>query len=405
MMAQSMLLTAGHTYYTLYLAAYDFSKDQIGIVASLKNLCMLIGSFFAGGIVDRIGRRWGLQIGNWFNMALFFIVSALFPFFPVVCILAVFFGLGTSLSNVAYECIIIENAENHSEIPRTRMTIRLIFLVFSPLLLPLCSYYIARFPLKEAGPVILFTAGGLMAVIFIIRHLLLEETGVGRKKMSERNPIHPVFLLSETLTHLKEILAHPPYAISLGLMISNGFLHGIYSSFIFLYFVESLSLNQAYIGLIHTVSIYGTAGLLLLGIPFFSRLKWRNEGVILGFLILTLIGCLILTGLEAEKTFLIALSAIMIYIGLGLTEIYILSDWLTIAPPEKRSGFISVAGAASSFLNAGVLYLSGLCYQRFPMSIPTILLVILAGTVILAIQNWRYRKNRFKDFADNLANI
>lgn len=191
-------------YMSVYMLGFGLNDVQVGVVSSVYMFSQMIFSFFAGAIVDKMGRRKSTFIFDflaWSVPCLIWAGSQGFWFFVVA---ALFNGM-MKITTISWDCLLVEDA------PKDKITQIYSWVLIagnmSALFAPISSVLVAKLTLIPAIRILFVNAFVIMTAKLLILYKFSTETEVGKMKMEASHNRSWVELLQGYKTAIKKIAA------------------------------------------------------------------------------------------------------------------------------------------------------------------------------------------------------
>jgi MFS transporter, DHA1 family, tetracycline resistance protein len=369
------------TYLPLYFLALGLDEVTIGWLASAMILTQIVSTLMGGAAADRYGRKRVLVIGDilcWgIPLALYGIAQN--PWYLVIG------RLLNGFINVvfpSFECMFVEDvAEEHR--PAVFGTLQFL-LAGGSLLAPLAGLLVARLGMVSAGRVIMLSTAGMAVAIAILRQFTLNETSMGRERMSSTAGAGAGKLLSDFSRAMKSIAEDRRVWTFLLLRVIgavSGVVWGTYAM-IYLTAQNGARLPEALIALVPTLSAVVTlVGLFLSAERLASRHLYAN--LVIGQ-VLWIGGSLVFLISPLQPVLMAGLWTLLSAASLVLFQPASLSYWANIVDERQRAMVSSTATALIMLSTLPVGPLAGYLYQVSPR-IPFIITIVLQALQLLII--------------------
>jgi MFS transporter, DHA1 family, tetracycline resistance protein len=266
-------------YASVYMFELGVNEKQIGLITSLGLLLQILTSFISGYLTDRMGRRRTLlyfDLIGWSLAALIWAVSQNFWYF----LIAVVFNSFLRVPNTAWYCLLVEDTD-----PKDRSIVfRVLQLigVIGGLFAPLGGFLVNHFTLIPAMRIMYVIFGISVTIMFFARNYSTHETEIGIRKRKESKNIKLKDNLKEYIDAVKSIFTNRLLLIVFGVYIFFNFQMTLQNTFLSIYLVKALNINDALIAIFPAVSSVAMLGLMFLVIPRFKENK-ANQYIVWGF--------------------------------------------------------------------------------------------------------------------------
>ncbi len=377
-----LIMAMGNTYHTLYLDAIGLSKQQIGGVLFLRFLFLIVSTLFSVGVVERIGRRNSLLIGDLLSWATYFFLIGLIPHIYAVIIGSICWGIGQGLALIAWYCLLIEDAQDQEEISRI-YTVNSFIFINSSILVPLAGVVIAYLGMEKGGRIIMIATGLMNYLMYGIRHKFLLESKIGHSIKVKRPSIKPNVILKKTVQDLFQIRENKLILIALLLAGSSSLSKIVVDNFYYLYCVEKMAVHRAIISIFQFTSSMVYSLLTLFFIPSFVKMIKSNEVRILFFAGVSLIGIGGLFFVKPGEWKIMILFTVLIVVGESLIDVYCHSIWNGIIPVGKTASHFAAFSLLTATFNAVFSLNTGILFEKFSFIIPLLMAGIISVIIFL----------------------
>ncbi|TVX97900.1 MFS transporter [Paenibacillus cremeus] len=269
------------TYATVYMFQLGLSERQIGLITSVGLVLQIFTSFISGYLTDRMGRRRALlyyDLLSWSVPALIWALSQNFWYFLIAALCNSFLRVPTT----AWYCLLVEDTDpnNRSIVFRILQFIGVIGGLFAPLGGLLVSHY-TLVPAMRIMYAVFFVS---LTVMFFARNFATHETEIGMRKRRESTAVNLKDTFQEYIDAIKTILTNRALLMVFGVYICFNFQITMQNTYLSLYLVEALRLNDALIAIFPALSSVAMLALMFFVIPRFQESK-AYRYMIWGFLL------------------------------------------------------------------------------------------------------------------------
>lgn len=266
-------------YASVYMYQLGVNERQIGLIASVGLVLQIFTSFISGYLTDRMGRKRALlyyDLLGWSLAALIWAASQNFWYFLIAAV----FNSFLRVPNTAWYCLLVEDTkpEDRSIVFRVLQLIGIIGGLFAPL----GGLLVRHFTLVPAMRIMYVIFGISVTIMFIARNFSTHETEIGIRKRKESKNIKLRDNLQEYILAIKAILTNRLLLIVFGIYIFFNFQMTLQNTYLSIYLVEALKIDDALIGIFPAVSSIAMLGLMFLVIPRFKESK-ASRYIIWGF--------------------------------------------------------------------------------------------------------------------------
>ena len=361
-------------YMTLYMLELGMTKAQVGMVTSLGLGVAIFFALISAYITDKLGRRyaslifdaigWGVASLIWaFAMNIYFFIAA-----------AIINSFGRVVMN-SWHCLMLEDSP-----PETRVHI-FNFLQIAGILggffTPVGALLINRLTLVPAMRVMLLFGLLSMSTLFIVRHINVTETAVGRQKMQEMHGVSLWAVFKTYVPALKRIVGDRLLIITLLIRSLNFIQLTIRSTFLAVLITERLGFPAEVIALFHTVIAITMLAVLLLVTPMLSRIT-RRWPISMGLWLHIGATAVLLLSPTGQNYPLLILCAILIALGTSVATPRIDSLVANTIRNEDRSVVNALTSVILLLLSTPFGYIGGVLSGIDPR-----LPFLLTGTIFL----------------------
>lgn len=172
-----------NSYASLYMINQGISSEQVGMINSTSLIVNTIIAFFAGYVVNRLGRKYSVGILDMVGWALpMFIYS--FATSYIHFFIAALINCITVINGIANQCYFIEDVELKDRI--TVFNSCSLFINLCGFVVPISGYIISQLGLITAMRRLYFFAGVIMIIAAIFKLIFLKETTVGKMMKNQK---------------------------------------------------------------------------------------------------------------------------------------------------------------------------------------------------------------------------
>jgi MFS family permease len=270
-------------YQPLYMKALGVSEVNMGLLNSLLAILMVITSFIAGPITDRMGRKRTslvFDIITWTAAMLIWAVSQNFWFFFA----AVVFNSFGKITYTSWTCLAIEDTPEDKRVQFFGLL--MIINLGSGIFTPITGFFINKFGVVPAMRGIYIFGCISMTTMFFIRNYMVEETRVGKELMKLHSSISLKEKYRDYVNAIKYMFTNSLTLIVLLIMILTNFQLS-FQFFNAVYLKDTLKLSAAMTSLYPGISAIVNLIVYFVFIPKLMK-KASSNGLILGLALLTL---------------------------------------------------------------------------------------------------------------------
>jgi len=367
-------------YVSVYMFQLGVSEKQIGLITSIGLVLQIFTSFISGYLTDRMGRRRALlyyDLVGWSIAAIIWAVSQNFWYFLIAAI----FNSLLRVPNTAWYCLLVEDTD-----PKDRSIVfRVLQLigVVGGLFAPLGGLLVNHFTLIPAMRIMYIIFGISVTVMFFARHFSTHETEVGIRKRKESSEIKFKDNFNEYIIAIKAILSNRLLMMVFGVYILFNFQVQIQNTYLSIYLVEALKINDALIAIFPAVSSIAMLGLMFFVIPKFNENK-ANQYIIWGFF-LAILSKVILITVAPGKITPIILSTMLAAAGTIIASPYLEAVVANSIDDEQRAKIFSLLQVLVLVVISPSGFIGGWSYTIDPR-LPFILMILaFAVSIILML--------------------
>lgn len=371
-------------YQPLYMKALGVSEVNMGLLNSLLAIFMVITSFMAGPITDRIGRKKTslvFDIITWTVAMLIWAFSQNFWFF----LAAIVFNSFGKITYTSWTCLAVEDTPEDKRVQF--FGILMIINLGSGIFTPISGFFINRFGVVPAMRGIYLFGCISMTTMFLLRNYMVEETHIGKELMKLHSTISLKEKLQDYVNAMKYMFTNPLTFIVLLIMILTNFQLS-FQFFNAVYLKDTLKLSAAMTSLYPSLSAIVNLIVYFIFIPKLMK-RPSSKGLILGLALLTL-GSILFLMVKPGGYMLFVFSIILTASGNILMNIFRDTLWNNVIGESERAkifsacqGIISIIAIPSGII-AGTLYKSKSIYPFIGSAIiffTTLIFAIVASRV------------------------
>ncbi|WP_438431652.1 MFS transporter [Gorillibacterium sp. sgz500922] len=240
------------TYATLYMHQLGLKETGIGLIASLGLFVSLFASLFSGYLTDRMGRKRALlvfDLVSWTAATLIWAVAQNVWFFVAAALVNGF----AKIPNTAFYCLLVEDTPPEE---RSRVfTLLQLISVVGGLFAPLGGLIVSQFTLIPGVRAMYVLACLMMTYQFLGRNRETHETEIGYRKMAEIKERRAAKSgISGYLSDIRPLFRNRPLLLLFGVYILFHFQSTLNSTFLSLYLVDQLKINEGVLSLFPAMS-------------------------------------------------------------------------------------------------------------------------------------------------------
>lgn len=325
------------TYASVYMLELGLSETQIGLVTSICLVVQIFSSFISGYLTDRMGRRsallvfdlisWGIPVFIW-------AVAQNFWYFLVAAIINGF----QKVPNTAWYCLLVEDTD-----PKDRsfvFTVLQLIGVLAGFFAPLGGLLVRHYTLIPAMRIMYVITGISMITMFLGRNKATHETGIGIRKRQESKQAGLKKGLAEYSYAIKLMLSNKPLMLIFGVYILNNFQMTMRGTYLSIYLVDALKLNDALISVFPAVSSVAMLVLMFLAVPRFNADRYERY-MMLGFSI-SIAANIVLILAPVGNVLLVIISTILAAAGAIIANPYLEAAVANAIDDENRAKIFSI---------------------------------------------------------------
>jgi len=325
------------TYATVYMFQLGLNEWQIGFITSLGLVLQIFTSFISGHLTDKMGRRRALlyyDLLGWSLAALIWAISLNFWYFLIAAVLNSFLRVPTT----AWYCLLVEDTD-----PKDRsLVFRILQIigVVGGLIAPLGGLLVSHYTLIPAMRIMYILFCVCVTVMIFARHFATHETEIGIRKRAESSTLNLRDTFQEYINTIKMVLSNRPLLIVFGVYIFFNFQMTLHNTYLSLFLVESLKLNDALIAIFPAISSVAMLALIFFVIPRFKEEK-ANLYMIWGF-VLAIASKVILIAIGPGQIFPVIVSTILAAAGSIVATPYLEAAVANAIDDEQRAKMFSI---------------------------------------------------------------
>ena len=370
------------SYFPLYMLALGVSEAQVGVLAGALALTKLISTVLGGYFADRFGRKrilvtvdilcWGIP------MLLYAVAQNLW-----------YFVAGRLVNGFVYlvlpsfECLFVEDVPVER---RAAVFGTLQFLTSGArLLAPVAGGLVAWLGIVRAGRLIMATCMVSSVTMAIIRHLTMQETTVGKERISSTIAVPPKILIREYTTTIGAMFRNPRVRTFLIVRSLVAVVTTMWTTYAVIYLTDArgVALPQSAISLLPLVSALVSMGMIVMSAERI-QIKRVSDNLILGQ-VLWLAAALAFVISPGGTIWFAIIWAVINAISTALFQPAERSYWANIVGDRERAQVFSASFAVMSMVTllagplAGAVYT---LYPRGPFMLGMALQIIALGLIL-----------------------
>lgn len=325
------------TYSSVYMLSLGLRETQIGFLASLGLFLQIFTSFISGHLTDMLGRRKALLIFDlvsWSIATLIWAIAQNFWYFLVAVIVNSF----QKIPNTAWYCLLVEDTD-----PEDRsiiFTILQVISVISGFFAPLGGLLVGRLTLVPAVRIMYLIACISMTAMFFGRNYLTYDTEISIRKKLENKGLKFRESLKEYLEVIRNIMSNRALKLIFSIYILNNFQIAIRGTYLSIYLVNALNIEESLIGLFPAFSSAAMLILLFLMVPKFKGEK-SSTYMSIGFII-SMIANLILVSLPAGNVLGVIIVTILTAVGNMIANPHLEASIANLIEDEARAKTLAI---------------------------------------------------------------
>lgn len=267
------------TYASVYMLELGLSETEIGFITSISLVMQIFSSFISGYLTDRMGRRAALltfDVISWSVATFIWAISQNFWYFLIAAIINGF----QKVPNTAWYCLLVEDTDQKDR--SLVFTILQFIGVVAGFFAPLGGLLVRRYTLVPAMRIMYTIACISMTIMFLGRNKATHETEIGIRKRYESKMAGFKSSLAEYAYVVKYVLSNKPLMLIFGVYILNNFQMTMRGTYLSIYLVNALKLDDALIAIFPAISSVAMLALLFLAVPRFKEELYYRY-IIMGF--------------------------------------------------------------------------------------------------------------------------
>lgn len=373
-------------YASVYMFELGVNEKQIGLITSIGLVLQIFTSFISGYLTDRMGRRRALlyyDLLSWSLAAFIWAASQNFWYF----LIAAFFNSFLRVPNTAWYCLLVEdtNPDDRSIVFRVLQLIG----VIGGLIAPLGGLLVSKFTLVPAMRIMYILFGISVTLMFIGRNFSTKETEIGIRKRKESKTVKLKSNFQEYTLAIKSILHNPLLLIIFGVYILFNFQMTLQNTYLSIYLVEALNIDDSFIAIFPAVSSIAMLALIFFVIPRFSELK-ASKYIIWGFL-LAIVSKLILIFIGPKEIIPVIISTMLAAAGSIIASPYLEAAVANSIDDEQRAKMFSILQVLVLIFISPSGIIGGWSYTINPR-LPFILMILSFVVSILLMIGFMHKK-------------
>ena len=377
-------------YMSLYMLSFGISRELLGLITSLGLVANMIMASCSPYITDRMGRRKALLVFGFIGWITPLIIWTIAHSITLFIFGTLFNAFGYVTMN-SFQCLLVEDSQ-----PQERVYIfnfMQVASIASGFFAPVGGLLIKRYTLVPAMRIILGMTAVMMSAQFIIRHLLISETEIGKQKIEQMKGVKFQTVLKDYLKTLKQIKENKLLVLAILLRTMNYIQITIKNTFLSVLITERLGFQAETIAILQTFAAVIMLIVLIFVTPRLARVVGRWP-IALGISFLMSSVLLILVIPTGESYFLIILTAILDALGVAITTPRVDALAANTIKNEERSVANSLIHIILLVVTVPFGYIGGLL-SALDTRLPFVLLLILFifCLLILRIASNIERKN------------
>ncbi|WP_409304127.1 MFS transporter [Peribacillus sp. SCS-155] len=365
-------------YASVYMFQLGVNEKQIGLITSVGLVLQIFTSFISGYLTDRMGRRRALlyyDLLGWSIAALVWAVSQNFWYFLIAAVLNSFLRV----PNTAWYCLLVEGTDpqDRSYVFRVLQLIGVIGGLFAPL----GGLLVSHFTLVPAMRIMYAVFAVSVTIMFIARNFATHETEIGIRKRKESKDIKLSDNFKEYSTAIQAILSNRVLLMVFGVYMFFNFQTTLQNTYLSIYLVDALDINDALIAVFPAVSSIAMLGLMFFVIPRFHERK-ANQYIICGFA-LTILSKIILIMTGTGQIAPVVISTMLTAAGSIIASPYLESVVANSIDDEQRAKMFSILQVLILLVISPSGLIGGWAYS-IDARLPFILMIAsLAASIVL----------------------
>ena len=361
-------------YLSLYMLSQGVTKGQLGLITSIGLIANMVIALLSPYITDKFGRR---------NATLIFgIIGWNLPMiFWILANDITLFIVGTIVNAFAYvpmnscQCLLIEDSS-----PEERIHIfnfMQVATIFAGFFAPLGGILISKFTFVPAMRIILVITVIMMFTQFVVRHLFVKETKIGKIKMEQMKNVKIGSVFKDYLLALKRISKDSFLVIAIILRTINFIQLTMKNTFLVVLITERLGFGAETMALFNTLAAIVMLIVLILITPLLARVTKRWP-IALGLICHICSTLILLLSPSNQNYFLLITCAVFDALGIAITTPRVDALFANSTKNEDRSVTYSVMYVLLLIVSTPFGYIGGLLSEidtRLPFLLTFVLLL------------------------------
>ena len=360
---------------TLYMLELGVSKSQVGMITSLGLAVAVFFALSSAYITDKLGRKNSSLIFDTIGWGAALLIWALAKNVYFFAAAAIVNAAGRVVMN-SWHCLMLEDSP-----PPVRVHI-FNFLQIAGILggffTPVGALLISRLSLVPAMRVMLIFGLVSMLALFIIRHLLVTETAIGRQKQLEMKGVGAFSVIKSYIPALKRIFANKLLVIALLLRALNFIQVTIRNTFLAVLVTEGLGFPPEALALFQTLIAGVTLAALVFITPILSRFTSRWP-ISLGIWLHVAATAILLLSPPSSNYPLLIAGAVLLALGTSISSPRIDALLANMIENEDRSVVNAITSVVLLLISTPFGYISGVLSEidsRYPFLLMTFMFLI-----------------------------
>lgn len=364
------------SYSTLYMLEQGLTASQAGLISSICFIVKTILSFFAGYVINKLGRRATAGMIDLIGWGVYMFMLSQAQDFKMF-LLAALVNCITTIGGVSTSCFMSEDVSREDRILAYNWTT--IISSSCSFAAPLAGIFISRYSLISAMRGLYLFACVSMSVSALCKLLLLKETSVGDKLKAEGNKIKNPFLQFPDI--MRYVVVNKKLLVLLSMNILLNFATNVNNLYYVPYLTEHLKFSKLMVSFFPFVTTIIGLVICFMVVPNINMVN----GMILS-VILDTTGMLLLVGASFTCKELAYLCVILKAVGTAMMGPLINTLIANNLKDELRTDVYGVFNTISMLCMFPAGYLGGTLFDISPLLlIIFVLLIYLAGCIVLLI--------------------
>ncbi len=374
-------------YASLYMKARGLTDADIGVLVAIGYVSGMVCAFFAGEIVNRLGRKRSafiFELLAWALSSFIYIIADNFWLFA----LAKLVGGLQQISVVAWTFMVMEDAKNDERL--AAFNLLNVMHTATGIITPLGGVLVAKMGLIKAEQIFFLFAGVAFVVEMVWRNHCYTETKTGQMILEKNRKGGSLFSLQKSLSGVKTIVKTPLVLASVSVVMLYNMtfpLSSRTSLYLNVYLTGVLGIDTAAVSVVGGVMavVMMLAGLVL--IPAINRKVHTLEQVVtvLGMGFLIQIPFQLMMIYAPQKNLIFVCMAISVYaVGWSCVQTYmdVLMAECTEDLQEERGSVYASMNLIVSGSSMGMASLSGFLYLLQPTLLFWVCVVLLSCSLV-----------------------